>query len=737
MKKWFLITFLLTSAFLFNACEKELVVSPPTSENFKTGGLLSEIQDSLQNSTLGNKIAELGTLKWNETYTYVINAADTNKNLIKVIIPIESSRQAQGVETLLVLIKFSNGVWKINLWDEAYFRILSAVTKQEVNRLAYENILQEFEGVRTRRGHPDFSGPREEPIDCWYIFEFTDGTFIYVECDGGGFTILSGPGLNGCSSEEGWQGSATSVTDMNGTEWSLDANGWNSGEYGGFENSWLGESDFSTVLSTNTGENNSEGAGLSGVNYTLPLCQNPDFWGSMSPPIYHDFILGIAAVIEEYDLSVQNNAPVNAGNYCADCYSLSDVYCAAINAGCFELVNGTLSQAILEDCLVPALQANAPLPPNPPDIPQSFAQIVLASPTAQTLVDQLQLFDTELEAEYRNYLENNPDLLTNFLDFIQSHPNYESDTYRQVIGEILQFIAETGFEADAKTSALVITKLLQQSGTAHFDEVTTFQFYQTANLYLEENILNPDFATYCGIEYYLYGQTYPDWSSVKKRLWSFYSGISEQLHLALDLIGLVPVGGEIADLASGILYTLEGDGINAALSFSAMIPVTGWFSTGAKFGYKIITTAGRKVTLTLTRLPTGIISFGNKSQLRSVLAMAPITVDPRQAHHLIPWGKRTENLVQHAAGAQFPFHIDEFSNGLPIAAWRNQPNHQLYDQRVVQVMDNIEFDLISEYGSLALVPPQIAANRLRQLETMLTTKILENPTLHLNDIPIP
>lgn len=127
---------------------------------------------------------------------------------------------------------------------------------------------------------------------------------------------------------------------------------------------------------------------------------------------------------------------------------------------------------------------------------------------------------------------------------------------------------------------MVISRLLQQLGTEHLDEVTTFEFYQATNLYLAPNIANPDFATYCGIEYYLYGQTYPEWSSIKKRLWSFYSSISEGLHLALDFIGLVPVGGEIADLTNGILYTLEGDGINATLSFAAMIPVAGWASTG-------------------------------------------------------------------------------------------------------------------------------------------------------------
>ncbi|MBK8474420.1 MAG: hypothetical protein IPL33_20835 [Sphingobacteriales bacterium] len=46
--------------------------------------------------TLGNKIAEIGVLKWDETYTYFINSEDPNNSFIKVVVLIESTHQAKA-----------------------------------------------------------------------------------------------------------------------------------------------------------------------------------------------------------------------------------------------------------------------------------------------------------------------------------------------------------------------------------------------------------------------------------------------------------------------------------------------------------------------------------------------------------------------------------------------------------------------------------------------------------------
>ncbi|MER2171125.1 MAG: T7SS effector LXG polymorphic toxin [Psychrobacillus psychrodurans] len=58
------------------------------------------------------------------------------------------------------------------------------------------------------------------------------------------------------------------------------------------------------------------------------------------------------------------------------------------------------------------------------------------------------------------------------------------------------------------------------------------------------------------------------------------------IQFGLDLVGLIPGIGEIADGANGVIYTVRGDKLNASLSFAAMIPVAGWGSTAAKFANK-------------------------------------------------------------------------------------------------------------------------------------------------------
>jgi len=60
----------------------------------------------------------------------------------------------------------------------------------------------------------------------------------------------------------------------------------------------------------------------------------------------------------------------------------------------------------------------------------------------------------------------------------------------------------------------------------------------------------------------------------------------DSFQFGLDLAGLIPVVGEVADGVNGVIYTARGDALNAALSFGAMIPVAGWASTGGKLALK-------------------------------------------------------------------------------------------------------------------------------------------------------
>ncbi len=58
-------------------------------------------------------------------------------------------------------------------------------------------------------------------------------------------------------------------------------------------------------------------------------------------------------------------------------------------------------------------------------------------------------------------------------------------------------------------------------------------------------------------------------------------------HIGADILGLVPGIGEFADGYNAILYAIKGDGLNAALSSAAMIPIFGWGATVGKYGKKV------------------------------------------------------------------------------------------------------------------------------------------------------
>lgn len=49
----------------------------------------------------------------------------------------------------------------------------------------------------------------------------------------------------------------------------------------------------------------------------------------------------------------------------------------------------------------------------------------------------------------------------------------------------------------------------------------------------------------------------------------------DSFQFVLDIAGLIPGVGELADGANGLIYIARGDTLNATLSFSAMIPFAG------------------------------------------------------------------------------------------------------------------------------------------------------------------
>ncbi|MEU1893675.1 DNRLRE domain-containing protein [Streptomyces pristinaespiralis] len=64
----------------------------------------------------------------------------------------------------------------------------------------------------------------------------------------------------------------------------------------------------------------------------------------------------------------------------------------------------------------------------------------------------------------------------------------------------------------------------------------------------------------------------------------FGLSLSDIGHAALDVVGLIPVVGEVADVANGIWYAAEGNYVDAALSMSSAIPLVGYGASAVKAG---------------------------------------------------------------------------------------------------------------------------------------------------------
>ena len=178
--------------------------------------------------------------------------------------------------------------------------------------------------------------------------------------------------------------------------------------------------------------------------------------------------------------------------------------------------------------------------------------------------------------------------------------------------------------------------------------------------------------------------------------------------------------------------TIEGDKVNATLSYASAVPVAGWAAVSTKYAIKVIdasqtaTTIATKVKLTWIVIGN-TVEFGNRGQLRKVLG---ITASNIQSHHLISWSSQTKMAVQKAAKYGSAFHMNEELNGIAVAAWRNQPNHQNYNNIINGKLDAFRDDFPN-------ATPQQCYTFLTNLINDIKTWIVNNPNSHLNDIVLP
>jgi len=279
---------------------------------------------------------------------------------------------------------------------------------------------------------------------------------------------------------------------------------------------------------------------------------------------------------------------------------------------------------------------------------------------------------------------------------------------------------------DNSPEGIAALKMLIKTATnGYFDKPFDQNYYTLIDPYTDANLAGPEYQVWVmhfTIQCATLRLQHPTWSDFD----IYWEATKDMIHIALDLVGLVPVVGEVADLTNGIIYAVEGDGLNATLSIASMIPVAGIGATTIKYAKKTINiTSSTKTTLKWLKNSQNIYTFGNRSQLRKVLNLA--TGDPRQAHHIIPWGKSDNLVVQRAAGSGNAFHMNQALNGIPLNNAVHSGPHTSYDNKITE-------KLVSFLQQNPNPTPQQCYNKLTQIIQQVRTAIINNPNVHLNNL---
>jgi hypothetical protein len=357
------------------------------------------------------------------------------------------------------------------------------------------------------------------------------------------------------------------------------------------------------------------------------------------------------------------------------------------------------------------------------------------------VIDNLLALDANVLSDYSkgiivaNYLRVTMGLSNDEYNWLTTNRDAARDGYAYISEN--SDGCEESCELAQKSVKTMIAMQMDDLWDKSFDDPNFIQLMETT---YGAECIGPMFGTALAIEIGLeYGRLRvenPSWSEEKLRRWAYLNALGtimlDKVHLTLDAFGLVPGFGEVADLTNGVIYTIQGDGVNATLSFAATIPFAGWASTGTKYAVKVANGLGGETTLRWILEASGKVNFGDRNQLRKIIGLCD---KKQQAHHLLPWvGGGNHELVQAAAKLADPIHLNDLANGVAVAAWRNQPNHNTYDLNVTNLLNNIRNDFVAQYGSLSSVPPQVLKDRLKQLQDCLKAVIVGNPTLHLNNL---
>ncbi|MFB5764109.1 hypothetical protein ACE5LO_27525, partial [Paenibacillus medicaginis] len=96
--------------------------------------------------------------------------------------------------------------------------------------------------------------------------------------------------------------------------------------------------------------------------------------------------------------------------------------------------------------------------------------------------------------------------------------------------------------------------------------------------------------------------------------------------VVLDVVGCIPVVGEIADLANAGISLARGDYVGAALSVASAIPFAGWAATGAKAARRVAqaTKLGSKAVKAVDKAATVVKSAKEVAESLTVAGMGSL-----------------------------------------------------------------------------------------------------------------
>ncbi len=279
--------------------------------------------------------------------------------------------------------------------------------------------------------------------------------------------------------------------------------------------------------------------------------------------------------------------------------------------------------------------------------------------------------------------------------------------------DILSFLNEYNYSDLAISTTSKVIALSQNDWlNGPYDDSERSQIMQ---VYEFTNPLYPDEY----VDYILHALTlkkkYPNRSDILIAVQAMMRTKLKVAHVGLDICGVIPVAGEFCDFTNGVLYTIEGDGVNAALSYAAMLPLVGTTATVTKY-YRFYKVGNKSFNLTFN-LGGNLIEFGSRNKLKRLLKPS----SNQQAHHIITWANNNHEIIQKAA--QAGWHPSHMKNGINLDksihnGWDTA--HSAYSQKLKNFLDS----KIGDYTN-----PTDAKNFLENIQTSVYNQFMNGKKL--------